>query len=125
VGWTSGLQSWAAQCPFYRLENAGQRNTILRAPGKSEFPLRGICPQDHSKEQPKMKKVLALMFALALTVSLSSFGFAQASGSDAKSGDKMEKSADSKDKKATTKKKATKKKDDSKKDGMKKDNMSK
>ncbi|MGC2561225.1 MAG: hypothetical protein WA389_20530 [Terriglobales bacterium] len=67
-----------------------------------------------------MKKVLALMFALALTVSLSSFGFAQASGSDAKSGDKMEKPADSKDKKATAKKKTTKKKDE-----MKKDNMSK
>jgi pentapeptide MXKDX repeat protein len=72
-----------------------------------------------------MKKVLALMFALALTVSLSSFGFAQAAGSDAKSGDKMEKPADSKDKKATAKKKTTKKKDDTKKDEMKKDNMSK
>jgi pentapeptide MXKDX repeat protein len=73
-----------------------------------------------------MKKVLALMFALALTVSLSTFGFAQAAGSDAKTGDKMEKPADSKDKKATTKKKTTKKKaDTTKKDDMKKDNMSK
>ena len=64
------------------------------------------------------------MFALALTVSMSSFAFAQAAGSDAKAGDKMDKPADSKDKKAT-KKKAAKKKDDTKKDDAKKDNMSK
>jgi len=57
------------------------------------------------------------MFALALTVSMSSFAFAH---DDAKAGDKMDKPADAKDKKAS-KKKATKKKDDTKKDDAKKD----
>jgi len=64
-----------------------------------------------------MKKALALMFALALTVSMSSFAFAD----DAKSADKMDKASDSKDKK-TTKKKAAKK---DKKDEKKKDDMAK
>jgi hypothetical protein len=66
-----------------------------------------------------MKKVLALMFALALTVSMSSFAFAH---DDAKAGDKMDKPADSKDKKAAKKKGAKKdKKSDEKKDDAKKD----
>jgi len=67
-----------------------------------------------------MKKILALMFALALTVSMSSFAFAD----DAKAGDKTDKAADSKDKKAT-KKKADKKEKKDKKDDKKKDDMAK
>lgn len=62
-----------------------------------------------------MKKLMALMFALALTVSMSSFAFAQ----DTMSGDKKtDKKAEKKDKKA---KKDKKDKKDEKKDDMKKD----
>jgi len=67
-----------------------------------------------------MKKILALMFALALTVSMSSFAFAD----DAKAGDKMDKAADAKDKKAS-KKKADKKEKKAKKDDMKKEEPAK
>ncbi len=69
-----------------------------------------------------MKKVLALMFALALTVSMSSFAFAH---DDAKTGDKMDKKADAKDKKAPKTKAAKKAKKADKKDDMKKDDMPK
>ena len=64
-----------------------------------------------------MKKLLALMFALALSVTMSSFAFAQAGG-DKPADQKEEK----KEKKATKTKKAKKeKKDTMKKDDMKKD----
>ena len=63
-----------------------------------------------------MKKLLALLFALALTVSMSSFAIAQ----DTMSSDK-DKKADKKEKKAKKEKKEKKeKKDDMKKDDMKK-----
>jgi hypothetical protein len=116
-----GISNGGTTCPSGCLENPGRRDTILRAPGKSEFLSRAVVCNS-SLEGATMKRILALMFALALTVSMSSFAFAQASGSDAKAGDKT---ADSKDKKPA-KKKAAKKKDDAKKDdAMKKDNMSK
>jgi len=61
-----------------------------------------------------MRKILALMFAGALSVSMSSFAFAQAA-----SGDKpADKKADTKDKK--TKKEKKTKKADTKKDDTKK-----
>ena len=67
-----------------------------------------------------MKKVLALMFALALTVSMSSFAFAQ----DTTGGDK-DKKADKSDKKASKKKAAKKDEKTAKKDDMKKDDTGK
>jgi uncharacterized protein YxeA len=61
-----------------------------------------------------MKKVLAMMFALALCVSMSSFAFAQ---------DKTDKPADSKTEKKDKAKKKGKKKDEKK--DEKKDDMAK
>jgi hypothetical protein len=69
------------------------------------------------KELPNMKKVLALLFALALSVSMSSFAFAQADKPADKPMDKMDKPADKKEAKAKKTKKAKK----AKKDEMKKD----
>ena len=59
-----------------------------------------------------MKKLLALMFAVALTVSMSSFAFAQAGGD--KPADKKE---EKKEKKAAKKKEKKEKKAEEKKDG--------
>lgn len=75
------------------------------------------------KKQPNMKKLLTLMFALALTVSMSSFAIAQDSmgGDNDKKADKMDKP----DKKASKKKAAQKEKKAVKKDDMKKDDMPK
>lgn len=70
-----------------------------------------------------MKKVLALMFALALTVSMSSFATAQnTTGGDK---DKKADKADKSDKKAAKKKAAKKEKKSDKKDDMKKDDTAK
>ena len=63
-----------------------------------------------------MKKVLALLFAVALCVSMSSFAFAQDKPA-CKPMDKMDKPADKKEAKAKKTKKAKK----AKKDEMKKD----
>ncbi|HLX83091.1 MAG TPA: hypothetical protein VKR59_04300 [Terriglobales bacterium] len=73
-----------------------------------------------------MKKVLALMFALALSVSMSSFAFSQDKPA-CKPMDKMDKPMDKKDAKAKPAKKAAKpaKKADPKKDEMKKDDAAK
>ena len=67
-----------------------------------------------------MKKVLALMFALALTVPMSSFAFAQGT-----TGGDKDKKADKSDKKASKKKAATKGKKADKKDDTKKDDTGK
>jgi hypothetical protein len=73
----------------------------------------------HTKTQrsvPKMKKLLALMFALALSVSMSSFAFAQAGG-DKPMDKPAEKKEEKKEKKAAKTKKAKKeKKDETKKE---------
>jgi uncharacterized protein YxeA len=61
-----------------------------------------------------MKKVLAMLFAFALTVSMSSFAFAQ---------DKMDKPADEKEEKKDKKAKKERKEKKEKKDDMKKDEM--
>ncbi len=73
-----------------------------------------------------MKKVLAVMFALALSVSMSSFAFSQAAGGD-KPADKsdMAKTDAKKDKKDAKKKAKAEKKEEMKKDDMKKDDMKK
>ena len=61
-----------------------------------------------------MKKVLALLFAIALCVSMSSFAFAQDKPA-CKPMDKMDKPMDKKDAKAKPAKKAKKEKKDEKK----------
>jgi mannitol-specific phosphotransferase system IIBC component len=97
------------------------------APGKTQAidPGGQVCTHECSKEVPNMKKLLALMFAIALSVSMSSFAFAQAAGGD-KMDKTMDKQTDTKDKKTTKKTtKKAKKTTDTKKDDMKKDNMSK
>jgi len=55
--------------------------------------LPGICvfTRSVSKERPNMKKLLTLLFAIALCLSLSSFAFAQNSNSDTKADKKEEK----------------------------------
>jgi pentapeptide MXKDX repeat protein len=71
-----------------------------------------------------MKKVLALLFAVALSVSMSSFAFAQGDKSACKPMDKMDKPMDKKeDTKAKRHHKYHKKekRDEMKKDEMKKD----
>lgn len=70
-----------------------------------------------------MEKVLALMFALALTVSISSFVIAQ--GSKDRDKDKKADKMDKPDKKASKKKAARKEKKTAKKDSMKKDDLPK
>jgi hypothetical protein len=73
-----------------------------------------------------MKKLLTLLFAVALTLSLSSVSFAQdAAGSTDKPMDKKADKADKTDKKATKKKAKKTKKDDMKKDDMKSDDTMK
>jgi len=71
-----------------------------------------------------MKKLLTLLFAVALTLSMSSFALAQDAGSSDKTMDKKADKADKADKKANKKSKSSKK-DTTKKDDMKKDDMSK
>ena len=66
-----------------------------------------------------MKKLMALLFAVALSISLSSFAFAQDQGTADKSAPKKEEKADKK----KAKKEKKEKKD--KKDDMKKDDSSK
>jgi len=70
-----------------------------------------------------MKKLLTLLFAVALTLSMSSFALAQDAGSSDKTMDKKADKADKTEKKA--KKSKSSKKDTTKKDDMKKDDMSK
>ncbi|HKD04130.1 MAG TPA: hypothetical protein VKB77_16950 [Terriglobales bacterium] len=70
-----------------------------------------------------MKKLLTLLFAVALTLSMSSFALAQDAGSSDKPMDKKADKADKTEKKA--KKSKASKKDTTKKDDMKKDDMSK
>lgn len=70
-----------------------------------------------------MKKLLTLLFAVALSLSMSSFAFAQDAGtSDASKTDKKEMK---KEQKMAKKKAKKEKKSDMKKDEMKKDDMSK
>jgi hypothetical protein len=69
------------------------------------------------KECQNMKKLLALMFALALSVSMSSFAFAQAGGD--KPMDKMDKKEGKKEKKHHKDHHKKDKKDDMKKDEAK------
>ena len=76
--------------------------------------------KDHSKEHLNMKRVFALLFAVALSVSMSSFAFAQGDKSACKPMDKMDKPMDKKDAKAKRHHKYHKKE---KKDEMKKDEM--
>jgi hypothetical protein len=70
-----------------------------------------------SRSVQNMKKLLALMFALALSVSMSSFAFAQAAGGDKPADKPADKKEEKKEKKAAKTKKAKKEK----KDEMKKD----
>jgi len=70
-----------------------------------------------------MKKLLTLLFAVALTLSMSSFALAQDAGSSDKTMDKKADKGDKTEKKA--KKSKSSKKDTTKKDDMKKDDMSK
>ena len=72
-----------------------------------------------------MKKLLTLLFAVALTLSMSSFALAQDAGSSDKTMDKKADKTEKKAKKSKSSKKDTSKKDDMKKDDMKKDDMSK
>jgi len=67
-----------------------------------------------------MKKVLALLFAIALSVSMSSFAFAQGDKSACKPMGKMDKKEDTKAKRHHKYHKKVKK-DEMKKDEMKKD----
>ena len=53
--------------------------------------------KDHSKEHLNMKRVLALLFTVALSVSMSSFAFAQGDKSACKPMDKMDKPMDKKE----------------------------
>ena len=66
-----------------------------------------------------MKKLMALLFAVALSISLSSFAFAQDSGTADKPADKKEEKAEKK------KAKKEKKEKKEKKDDMKKDDTQK
>jgi pentapeptide MXKDX repeat protein len=68
-----------------------------------------------------MKKVLALLFAIALCVSMSSFAFAQGDKSACKPMDKMDKPMDKKEVKRHHKYHKKEKKEEMKKDEMKKD----
>ena len=80
--------------------------------------------KDHSKEHLNMKRVLALLFAAALSVSMSSFAFAQGDKPACKPMDKMDKPMDKKeDAKAKRHHKYHKKvkKEEMKKDEMKSD----
>jgi hypothetical protein len=88
-------------------------------PGQSHHNFREfVCAYEHSKEHLIMKKVLALMFAVALCISMSSFAFAQDKPA-CKPMDKMDKPMDKKeDAKAKHHHKAHKKE---KKEEMKKD----
>jgi len=89
----------------------------------SQFP--GVrVHKELSKEHRNMKRVLALLFAVALCISMSSFAFAQGDKPACKPMDKMDKPMDKKeDAKAKRHHKAHKKekKDEMKKDETKKD----
>jgi hypothetical protein len=66
-------------------------------PGQSRYNFREfVCAYEQSKEHPNMRKVLALLFAVALCVSMSSFAFTQDKPA-CKSMDKMDKPMDKKD----------------------------
>jgi pentapeptide MXKDX repeat protein len=110
------------------LEKEDWRATIPPDPGKAHLAHSGVgVYNNQTKEQQSMKKVLAVMFALALSVSMSSFAFGQAAGGDkpADKSDKMAKTDAKKDKKDAKKKAKAEKKDEMKKDDMKKDEMKK
>ena len=66
-----------------------------------------------------MKKLLALLFAVALSISMSSFAFSQDKMSDDKKADKKEDKMAKKDKKEHKKKEKKEKKDEMKKDEAK------
>jgi mannitol-specific phosphotransferase system IIBC component len=107
--WTSIIAFWQialGKVPSEVYNFAGPEQSHQHAPG-----IR-VCGNTQ-KGDSKMKKVLAMMFALALSISMSSFAFAQ---------DKMDKPADKKEEKAKPKKeKKEKKAKKEKKDEMKKD----
>ena len=95
-------------------------------PGQFLFQQRaGVRPsvglETNKENLSHMKKLLTLLFAVALTLSMSSFALAQDAGSSDKT---MDKKSDKAEKKAAKKNKASKK-DTTKKDDMKKDDMSK
>ena len=77
--------------------------------------------KDHSKEHLNMKRVLALLFTVALSVSMSSFAFAQGDKPACKPMDKMDKPMDKKEAKRHRKYHKKEKKEAMKKDEMKKD----
>src|ERR1700674_686072 len=115
-------------CSLLHLEKLRPRSTISLARHNRITIFREfVCRYEHSKEHPNMKRVLALLFAIALSVSMSSFAFAQDNKSEDKSMDKMDKPMDKMDKKEDTKAKRhhkyhkKEKKDEMKKDEMKKD----
>jgi pentapeptide MXKDX repeat protein len=100
-------------------------------PAQSNHNLREFACYEPSKEHLNMKRVLALLFAIALSVSMSSFAFAQDNKPEDKPMDKMDKPMDKMDK-PMDKKEDTKakrhhkyhkkeKKEEMKKDEMKKD----
>ena len=91
--------------------NARHRENIkLRRPGRSAFRVS----EQNLKESLDMKKLLTLLFAVALTFSLSAVSFAQDKPAETKKEEKAEKKAAKK--KAKKEKKAEKKEE--KKDKM-------
>ncbi|PYX08713.1 MAG: hypothetical protein DMG88_09430 [Acidobacteria bacterium] len=94
--------------------------TILLAINAAVRPGSRISHPNHKESLENMKKLLTLLFAAALTLSLSSAAFAQdtagADSKDAKKEAKAEKKAAKKEKKAAKKEKKGEKKDEMKKD---------
>jgi hypothetical protein len=104
----------------WRLEKLARWTTIrcTRASLFDEFPglrVRTAVNARSTQRSVTMKKLLALMFALAITVSMSSFSFAQAAGGDKPADQKAEK----KEKKSKKSKKEKKEKKDEAKDEKK------
>jgi hypothetical protein len=108
------------------LEKPGGRTTIPLLPGTAQINsvTRDLCVRAQecisviSRSVSTMKKLLTLMFAIALSMSLSSFAYGQDKMDDKKM-DKKEDKMDKKEKKAHKKEKKADKKDDMKKDDKK------
>jgi len=102
------------------LEKRLKRTTIRLAREKYIYPLGNPYGRtNHSKEQINMKRLLALLFALALSVSMSSFAFAQAATTE-KPAEKKAETKEKKEKKEKKETKAKKEKKEEKKDETKK-----